>query len=100
MCFILGVVIQNNVIYFVVLWPWGFSMIWIIISGLDRSCCCIWFWSSEKLVELKPKLLRPASPPRLPKPNGLLFVEIGVELLLGVDAVVVLVPAALLGCVD
>ena len=54
------------------LWTKGFSMIWTIISGLDKSCRCIWLWSSEKLVVFKPKLLRPASPPSPPTPKELL----------------------------
>lgn len=74
------------------LWTKGFSMIWTIISGLDISCRCIWLCSSEKLVEFKPKLLRPASPPRAPKPKGLLGAEPDVELLLGAEDVVTLLP--------
>ena len=76
---------------------------------LARSCCCIWFCSSVKLGEFKPRLLRLE---RLPSPKELLFVVVGVELLLGADdvvaagaaavvvvVVVVLVPAVVLGCV-
>lgn len=68
-CCIWGLAIINCLIrsgFESMFWTNGFSIIWTIISGLDISCRCIWLCNSEKFDVFKPRLLRPAKPPRPP----------------------------------
>lgn len=68
-CCIWGLAIINCLIrsgFESTFWINGFSIIWTIISGLDMSCRCIWLCNSEKLDVFRPRLLRPAKPPRPP----------------------------------